>query len=292
MQKTVFVVLHYLNMDDTVHCIASLQKNCPCCPVVVVDNASPNGSGKALLDRYSGDEFVEIVLNARNDGFAEGNNIGYAVAKERYKADFIICINNDTAIEDPNFLCKVYRSYEKNQFAILGPDVYNPITQVHQSPIRARLLDRAGLEKEIMNVRKLQSIIRIKNLLAKLHLRAYGSPKQTADDNSMRVVSSDVVIHGACVIYSPVYIGKESTAFVPGTFMYYEEDLLKLYCQINGYKMLFDPSITICHFEGKSTNSSVKSNFERDLFKIKQNKKSLKIYQSMLEEAGLPDGNI
>ncbi|WP_195985501.1 glycosyltransferase [Clostridium sp. D33t1_170424_F3] len=292
MYKCVFVILHYLNIEETRDCIASLKKCTSVEDIVVVDNASPNGSGKALQTEFIKDQKVHIILNRENSGFAEGNNIGYRYAKQKLGANFIVCINNDTIIDDESFIEKIYTIYQNSKFDVLGPDVFNPISQVHQSPIRGHCMTEADLKFILRNLRKVQVVIYAKQFLSMLHLRSYTNQKDNLNTQKQLSPSSDVVIHGACVIYGPGYIQNENNAFVNGTFMYFEEDLLKLQCVLHDYKMLFDPQIGILHLEGKSTASSVKSNFRKDLFVLKQSKKSLKVCKLMLKRAGLINGEI
>jgi hypothetical protein len=46
---------------------------------------------------------VELVETGANLGFAGGNNVGYAHARDRLGAAFIAVINNDTRIEQADF---------------------------------------------------------------------------------------------------------------------------------------------------------------------------------------------
>lgn len=287
MYKCVFVILHYLNIEETRDCIASIKRCTSSVDIVVVDNASPNGSGKKLQAEFIRDQKIHIVLNPENGGFAEGNNIGYRYAKQKLGADFVVCINNDTIIDDECFIDKILTIYQNSKFDVLGPDVFNPISQVHQSPVREHCMTEADLKVIMRNFRKVQVVIYAKQFLSMLHLRSYTNQNKELRPQKQLSPSSDVVIHGACVIYGPRYVKNEDNAFVDGTFMYFEEDLLKLQCVLHGYKMLFDPQIRILHLEGKSTSSSIKSNFKKDLFVLEQSKKSLKVCKSMLKRAGL-----
>src|SRR4030095_3855227 len=63
-------------LDD---CLASLfAQTWPQLEVIVVDNASADGSADRARARY-GDR-LRIVQNQRNEGFARGNNQGFAIA--------------------------------------------------------------------------------------------------------------------------------------------------------------------------------------------------------------------
>ena len=61
--------------------------------VIVVDNASSDGSVEAVKDRFPQ---VELIENETNLGFAAGNNVGVKYAK----SPVILFLNPDTVIKD------------------------------------------------------------------------------------------------------------------------------------------------------------------------------------------------
>lgn len=65
----------------------------PALEIIVVDNMSTDGSADAAAARF-GDN-VTVVRNARNEGFARGNNIGFAHAKGAW----IVLLNSDAVCE-------------------------------------------------------------------------------------------------------------------------------------------------------------------------------------------------
>lgn len=50
--------------------------------IVIVDNASANGTGRELQQLYQGAENIYVILNPENLGFARGNNVGFEFAKK------------------------------------------------------------------------------------------------------------------------------------------------------------------------------------------------------------------
>ena len=93
-----FVVLHYQNIDDTINCLNSIKKMKKIddinIKIVLIDNKSPNNSGKVLKKMYENDPIIHTILLDENLGFSKANNIGYKYAKEN-KPDMIIVNNND-----------------------------------------------------------------------------------------------------------------------------------------------------------------------------------------------------
>ena len=57
MIDIVFVVLHYLTIDDTIECVNSIKEKCKKgnFRIVIVDNASPNNSKNELKEVYEND---------------------------------------------------------------------------------------------------------------------------------------------------------------------------------------------------------------------------------------------
>lgn len=73
-------------------CLASLARHLSCTyEVVVVDNASSDGSVEHLRRAHPG---VRLVPNTRNAGFAAGNNLAARHARGR----FLLLLNNDTVV--------------------------------------------------------------------------------------------------------------------------------------------------------------------------------------------------
>ena len=74
--KTGFVILHYMTADDTINCVESIKEKCFDYEIVIVDNASPNGSGKILETKYSKESKINVLTLEKNIGFDCGNNAG------------------------------------------------------------------------------------------------------------------------------------------------------------------------------------------------------------------------
>ena len=72
MPKVVFVILHYLTTVDTLECIKSIKKNIKYknYEIVIVDNASNNGSYITLEKEFKDDGKIHLIKNDKNLGFA------------------------------------------------------------------------------------------------------------------------------------------------------------------------------------------------------------------------------
>jgi GT2 family glycosyltransferase len=111
------VVLNYNGWRDTLECLASLDTlTYANHQVVVVDNASPDGS-EAELRQARPD--VTLLQSGANLGYAGGNNVGirYALAGG---ADHVWILNNDTLVEPDALTQSVARMAQRPDAGMCG----------------------------------------------------------------------------------------------------------------------------------------------------------------------------
>ena len=284
-----FVILHYMAYEMTVKCVSNLlhyfeKDNIK---IVIVDNASGNGSGIQLKELYSSNDIVEVLLNQKNDGFARGNNLGYCYLKDNYQPEYIIVMNNDVLIEQDDFLKKIDGIYKKTGFAVLGPDIYCPAAKKHQNPAHLKGFDKKEVWQLYTTISKYCTHPAFyyykKETFGKLKRIIIKEPKNV-DTIDRSKVMENVILHGACYIFSPDFIKQRTKCFCPDTFLYMEEDILHYECMKKGLKMLYSPDIKVKHLEDVSTNASIKSGFKK--FKMKNNemKISIMVFLKIMDE--------
>lgn len=91
--------------------------------VIVVDNASSDGSCEMMEEEFIKKDKIEIklIINKENLGFAKGNNIGLKEAKGEY----IMLLNSDTVIK-PLAIEKLVKFLDGNpKIGIVGPKLLN-----------------------------------------------------------------------------------------------------------------------------------------------------------------------
>ncbi len=99
----VAVVLNWNNEADTAACLDSLlAQEGVFLEILLVDNASADGSGARLRARYPAVHYLETQENL---GYAGGNNAGLRWALDR-GADWVLVVNNDT-VADANCLARL-----------------------------------------------------------------------------------------------------------------------------------------------------------------------------------------
>ena len=249
-----FVILHYKTHDDTVACIESIKniQSSAEISIVVVDNASNNGSYEAISDRYRNDSNIHFIHNDTNLGFARGNNVGYAYAKA-HNVDFIAVLNNDIIIQTKTIVEDILSCYEKYRFAIMGPDVVSLVDHGHQNPPSPATSNPYVLKKRIRRYQFLRFLNQI--YLYDIAKKFFGSRVQQVNvQKKCTEYKENVQLHGSFLIYSPDFIMHEPFAFCPETFLYTEEPILFRYCMKKTYKTLYCPDVVVFHKEDSSTN--------------------------------------
>lgn len=275
-----FVILHYQAIDETKDCVKTIKEMVSGDKhVVIVDNASPNQSGKELVEIYENDSEVTVLISEKNEGFARGNNLGYLEAK-KLNPRFVVVMNNDVFITEKDFTQKVNESYAKYKFDVLGPDIFSTKTQFHQNPQRERnytLKELQASERKLRFKNKFKFLIRLKYFLRKT---VHETAKQAVGFDK---VQFDRPLHGAAYIFSESFIKRYDNCFYPETFMYYESYILHYLGQKDGLKFVYDPNITVIHHEDVATNQTYTGLYNKVIFVNKCLLDSCKIFIKIMK---------
>ncbi len=115
------IILNWNGVRDTLACLKSLKKiTYPNYRVIVIDNGSSGNDAEILKKEYG--DYIHLIANERNYGFAEGNNIGIRYALE--KSNYVLLLNNDTVVH-PKFLDELVKITEQDHsIGIAGPKIY------------------------------------------------------------------------------------------------------------------------------------------------------------------------
>jgi len=117
------IVLTYNNLDFTKACLRSIdaETRWPNLEVIVVDNASSDGTRAFLEEWVREGTGRRIILNEGNLGFSAGNNVGLAAAS----GDYLVLLNNDTYVT-PHWVGTMVKHLARNPgIGILGPVTNN-----------------------------------------------------------------------------------------------------------------------------------------------------------------------
>lgn len=100
-EKISVILVNYNGMSFNDACIQSILKSSirDSLEIIVVDNASTDGSLEALQKVWGDQEKVHIIALDDNYGFAKANNIGIRWAMEQGYSTYVL-LNNDTDIQE------------------------------------------------------------------------------------------------------------------------------------------------------------------------------------------------
>jgi hypothetical protein len=120
--KVFAVVLNWNGLKDTMECIESLRNvTYGNLDVIVIDNGSVGGEADTIEEKCG--DWITVLRNQENLGYAEGNNVGirYALAKN---AEYVLLLNNDVIVA-PDFLDAMISVTEsRREVGIVGPMIY------------------------------------------------------------------------------------------------------------------------------------------------------------------------
>jgi GT2 family glycosyltransferase len=133
------VILTYNNLNLTKACLQSVIERSQYAnlEIIVVDNASTDGTIDYLREFQRHHSSVKIIANRYNVGFAAGNNLGLAAATGEY----LVLLNNDTVVTEGWVLTLLHHLMDHSDIGLLGA-VTNHIGNEAQVKV-----DYAGLDQ-------------------------------------------------------------------------------------------------------------------------------------------------
>lgn len=127
MEKEICVILiNYNGKKYNEKCIDSILNSTAAehMHIVVVDNASSDGSMELLQQRYekTEEDRIEYIFLDHNYGFAAANNRGIEQAGA-LGADYVLLLNNDTEV-DPNLIEQLAACSDRHPDCMIVPKIY------------------------------------------------------------------------------------------------------------------------------------------------------------------------
>lgn len=223
------IILSYNTKDLTLECLNSLalqyekELEKKELEIIVVDNASSDGSRSAILGLKSSIPDLKLIQNNENAGFGKGCNIGAKVAKGKY----ILFLNSDTEALDKGLLGMTKFMEENPKVAILGGKLKNDDGSSQKS---------CGKFYNLFNL-----------LIMLLGMERLGFLRSSP--NEIKKVDW---VSGACMMMRGDIFEKLS-GFDEKLFMYMEDMEICFRAQKMGYETYFYPNIKLKH---KSLGSS------------------------------------
>jgi len=117
------IVVTWNNLHLTKDAISSIlaDDSYPNIELIIVDNASPDGTVEYLEKLSHAEDRVTVILNSENTGFARANNSGLKAAKGEY----LILLNNDTIVTNGWVRTFVNHFKQNPDIGLLGPITNN-----------------------------------------------------------------------------------------------------------------------------------------------------------------------
>lgn len=239
-----FVLLQYNKPGLTLSCINSIKAlKDDRVRIIVVDNGSTEENKKYSNKMCQNDPIITLIFNDENLGFANGNNIGYNYARKVLKSRFVIVINNDTIINDSDFINKIEDTFKQWSFSILGPDIV--INDGRQENPWNDYIYSLDDWKRLLELYKKEKQIYLNNDIAEF--------KKIGTVSADKEFILNPILQGAAYIVSPIFLADNENLFDERTFLYGEEFLVSVNALIKGELLLYSSNIKIMHNEASST---------------------------------------
>ncbi len=218
MSVWAIVLTHGGAEEITAECIESLlRQDYAGLTVLLVDNASFDGSGERLRERYPR---IEYLNTGANLGYTGGNNRGMAHALGR-GADYLLVLNNDTVLE-PDCVGTMMRSAASaERLGALTPKIL-----YWDDP---RRIWYGGGDYSFT--------------------RAIGSHRAEGqlDDPREAARLDEITFATGCCFLMPAAVAREMGGFREDFFIYCEDVELSLRLNRAGYRMYYQPAARMLH---------------------------------------------
>ncbi|MEN6373602.1 MAG: glycosyltransferase family 2 protein [Smithella sp.] len=247
------IIVNWNTKNLLVACLDSLsdQQSTYKIEIIVVDNASHDGSIEIVKEKYS---HVILIRNARNLGFGKANNIGIKQSRGRY-----ICLLNSDVRVLPDVLQSLINFMDQNKsIGISGPKTLSPDLSIQSTCRKLPNLWTIFCESCCLN-----------KLFPKSDIFSDDQMK-FFNHNTVRKVEG---LAGCCLMIRKTALDRVGL-FDEQFFIYFEEtDLCKRFGQA-GWDIVFFPDVSLVHHHGGSSSKDpIRFNIEYMKSQIKYWKK-------------------
>jgi GT2 family glycosyltransferase/SAM-dependent methyltransferase len=117
--KAAIIIVTWNNLVLTRQCVDSVLRDetYPQFELILVDNASSDGTSEYLRALAEQNPRVHVILNEQNLGFAAANNLALRAAHD---SEFIVLLNNDTVVPR-GWLARLLRYARQPEIGLVGP---------------------------------------------------------------------------------------------------------------------------------------------------------------------------
>jgi len=208
-------------------------------PIKIVEytreEAEADGGKENTIAELPSNKKLILIMNDKNYGFSEGNNIAVRYALEVLTFEYVLFLNNDTVV-DREFLSELVKIAESNEkVGIVGPKIlyYNFCG-------RDDVISFVGADLTIWNLKE----------------KRYGAGE--IDKGQFSEAREVDKIEGSCMLLKRTLLDKIGL-FDPDYFTYWEESDLCFRAAKKGFKLLYVPNAKIWHKEATSIGGTKSS---------------------------------
>lgn len=287
------VILNYRTPNETLQCVQSVQSSFEGYnyKIVIVENGSQDDSFSVLMKNYELDANVKIIVSEQNLGFANGMNLGIKWLQETEKPDFILLLNSDVELIGKNWGTVLHEKYAEYDFAVCGPDIVD-LKGNHGNPSKTQLRSFSDIYNIIRNRRwKLflyKSYLYVFDDYVLQPIRSKIKKFLIANKNNQssfdsKLQKTNVQLQGSCLIVSKTYF-KYYDGLFDKTFLYFEEAILKYFCDTKKLVTLYIPELKLTHKHAVATNKSFTNYRKRRIFAYENRIHSCVVFRDWIEE--------
>lgn len=203
------------------------------------------------------------IATKENLGYAKGNNIGVEVLKSSgIKFDYYLFSNDDIEIMTSDVLSKLGNAMEQDEnIAGIGPRVIG-LDGNDQSPHTRYISPQRQIGWKLfafLRKKHRSSTIYANDSSLSVAEASKAQQKKTTAAQAIALASENPPSSGTCYWVSGAFMMVKAKSFeaVGGfdsrTFLYFEEAILAERFKQHGWYFVFEPSVTVVHYEGGST---------------------------------------
>lgn len=227
--KLAVILVNYNGKDYNEACIESVRANRADGEVriIVVDNASTDGSLQALQARYGEEKQIDLVKLDDNYGFSRANNEGIRRAMA-WGADAVLLLNNDTEIEK-TMLEELLACAKRHPDSMIVPKIY-------YSDDRERIWSAGGSVSPV--VRKVR------------HIGLDEEDRGQYDEERRTFFAT------GCCLFLPMQVIGRAGVLDERFFLYYEDTEYSFRLQKLGIDICYCPQAVMYHKVGASSKGA------------------------------------
>lgn len=231
------IIVNWNTKELTAQCLRSVSDNLTntsmTYEVIVVDNASSDGSAQSIKEEFS---WAQLICNEDNLGYGRANNQAAEHAKGRY----FLLLNSDTQLLDNSIPRIIEYLDDHPNVGVATGKVLNS-DRTFQSPYRRFPSITGAIYRHTIN-----NVKSFNTPLQKRHKYEDLDPDRIHNVDS--VTGAYLFVRGSLVEMNRI--------FNEEIFMYYEDTLLCYQIQKQGYQVVYLPYAPIVHHHGMSARKA------------------------------------